>query len=380
MNNIIYNNSITKFLNSKLEEYVISLAKTHSPFKRDKDNQHYQDKYVEIFQCIFGKLTNIDDSVSISQPVLQDIYRNYKQVLFDLYNDSLIYFCLSKGKSLIHGNIGFSKEFKGEYNKSSFKCFYKLDNSLIQQLKDFNSSTDSFNNILVHKKLLNYSTLFKQNKKQYRTNRTDNKQMNITPNEQQKFIIKLEKEVKMTENKWYLELTDKRGNKVMDKLPHYGEYEDGRIYSRFHSMKRMLREELLLCGKPIKEVFDISHCFSTLLGILIKTKLSNDKVKEYFTYIMNNDIYTDALKAANIEVTKENRNAIKPYFNKFILSTIKDNKRNMKWRDKTNDPEIFSAVVNFFKNSASCKVITGIFFLSKLSVSLSMISFSIICK
>lgn len=129
-----------------------------------------------------------------------------------------------------------------------------------------------------------------------------------------------------------------------------GEYEDGRIYSKFHTLKRILRENLKLCGEKITEVFDISHCYPTLLAVLIGGRLEEKVVKHYRNYIMKNDIYSDALDEAGLEKTKENRNKIKPYFNKFILSTKKDIKRNLKWEDENNDPRIFAGVVKFFKN------------------------------
>lgn len=54
-----------------------------------------------------------------------------------------------------------------------------------------------------------------------------------------------------TENKWYEYLTDTEGKKIMEELPHYGQYTDGRIYSKFHSLKRDARKNLRLCGSKI---------------------------------------------------------------------------------------------------------------------------------
>ena len=138
----------------------------------------------------------------------------------------------------------------------------------------------------------------------------------------------------------------------MDELPHYGKYTDGRIYSKFHSLDRNTRKQIQIGDRGfIKEIFDISHCYPTLIGKLIEGHLKDDVVSAYRKYIMNHDIYSDTLKFAGIEVNKDNRNRIKPYFNKFILSTIKDNKRNLKWSDPNNDPVLFSAVVSFFKGT-----------------------------
>lgn len=89
-------------------------------------------------------------------------------------------------------------------------------------------------------------------------------------------------------------------------------------------------------------MFDISHAFPTLLTLVINDKLDKTIVKKYKDYILNNDIYTDALEEVGLEKTKENRNKIKPYFNKFILSTQKDVKRNLKWLDKNNNPKLFA--------------------------------------
>lgn len=321
-------------MNKELFDFVNECAKDHSPFKRECDNKKYQEKYFQIFELIYNKLPDINSSIQISVNDFQDTYRNYKQVLIDLYNDSLIYFCISSNKSLIHGNRGFSSKFKGEYKKNTFSSFYKLNDSLIAQI----------NSGLYIKKYRNKLIKLNNNNKQYNNKITNNnkeyKQIYFTPSEDKNY----------TENKWYNYLTYENGDKFMEELPHYGEYEDGRIYSKFHTLKRILRENLMLCGEKIAEIFDISHCYPTLLGVLIGGHLEENVVNHYRNYIMKNDIYLDALDEAGIEKNKENRNKIKPYFNKFILSTKKDIKRNMKWEDETNDPKIFSAVVKFFKN------------------------------
>ena len=79
------------------------------------------------------------------------------------------------------------------------------------------------------------------------------------------------------------------------------------------------------------------------MTLVINDKLLNKtEVKKYKEYILNNDIYTDALEEVGLEKTKENRNKIKPYFNKFILSTQKDINRNLIWLDKNNNPKLFA--------------------------------------
>lgn len=312
-------------INSELKNFVVESSKQHSPFKRKNDNEKYQSKYVEIFELIFSKLPDLESSIQIHVNNFQDTYRNYKDVLNDLYNDCLIYFYTSKNGSLIHGNEGFSDKNKGNYSRS-FSSFYKLDLITIEQYKT--------NNYIKTNRIKQY----KKKLKQY------SKQINFTPN----FF---NEEIKYTENKWYQHLTYENGEKVMDELPKYGQYTDGRIYSKFHTMKREMRKRLRLCGSTITEVFDISHCYPTLIGCLIEGCMDEDAVSSYRKYIMENDIYLDALQEARLPLTKENRDKIKPYFNKFILSTIKDNKRNLKWESEDNDPKLFAGVVKFFKNN-----------------------------
>lgn len=310
-------------INDELKNFVVECSKQHSPFKRENDNKKYQEKYIEIFELIYSKLPDLNSSIHLECKLFKKCYRKYKEVLFDLYNDEMIFFCTSSSGSLIHGNVGFSSEFKGDYSQS-FSSFYKIDKCLIDKIINNNYNyTNKLNKIKLNKQITNKF-----------------KQIKCTPS-----YTKLQ-----TENNWYEYLTDTEGNKIMEELPHFGQYTDGRIYSKFHTMKRDIRKNLKLCGSKIKEVFDISHCYPTLIGVLIGGHLDEDIVNSYRKYIMNNDIYLDALDEAGLPKTKENRNKIKPYFNKFILSTIKDNKRNLKWEDKTNDPIIFSAVVNFFKN------------------------------
>lgn len=332
-------------IKDNLKDFIANLSKQHSPFKRENDNQKYQAKYIQIFNLIIDCLPDVESSVQINHKIFKKIYRNYKDILNDLYKDSIIYFYTSETGSLIHGNKGFSKQDKGNYN-NSFSAFYKLDKDLINQLK---SSEQTFHH---NSRISNIDTI--QNNKEI-----DNNNIIIDNNiiEIEYYIIN-EMRAKMTEkkeniltvNKWYDYLTDREGNKIMEELPHYGQYTDGRIYSKFHAMKREVRNDLRLCGSKIIQVFDISHCFPTLIGVLINGTLDKEDVAAYRHYIMNNDIYIDALVEAGLPITEENRDKIKPYFNKFILSTIKDNKKNMKWADQKNDPELFTGVVKFFQN------------------------------
>lgn len=320
-----------------LKGFIADLSKQHSPFKRENDNQKYQAKYVQIFNLITDSLPELESSVQINHKIFKKVYRNYKDILNDLYKDSIIYFYTSETGSFIHGNRGFSKQDKGNYS-SSFSAFYKLDTDLIIQYK-----TDS---IFHHNsRISNIDRI--QNKKEI-TDRNKEIQTNII--NEMRTNLTVEEENILTENKWYDYLTDIEGNKLMEELPHYGQYTDGRIYSKFHAMKREARKNIRLCGSKITQVFDISHCFPTLIGVLIAGTLDKEVVAAYRYYIMNNDIYSDALVEAGIPVTRENRDKIKPYFNKFILSTIKDNKKNMKWEDQKNDPELFTGVVKFFQN------------------------------
>lgn len=183
-------------MTEKLFDFVKECAKDHSPFKRECDNKKYQEKYFQIFELIYSKLPDITSSVQIHRDNFQDTYRNYKQVLIDLYNDSLIYTCLSSNKSLIHGNKGFSSKYKGEY-KNTFSCFYKLNDTLIAQINS-GLYIKQYRNKLI--KLNNKTNKITKNNKEY-------KQINVTP--------------KFSENKWYNYLTYENGDKFMEELPHY---------------------------------------------------------------------------------------------------------------------------------------------------------------
>lgn len=83
---------------------------------------------------ITDSLPDLESSVQIHRDRFKKVYRNYKDILNDLYKDSIIYFYTSETGSLIHGNRGFSKQDKGNYS-SSFSAFYKLDTDLIIQYK-----------------------------------------------------------------------------------------------------------------------------------------------------------------------------------------------------------------------------------------------------
>lgn len=322
-------------MTKELKQFILQCAKTHSPFVRKTDNQYYQKKYFEIFKFIFNAVPDLDSSVNIEHEAFEKIYRNYKQVLIDLYNDHLIYFMMNK--TLIHGNKMMAKFI--EKSCGHFTAFYRIDSLFSEQIKVNCFTVDIRTNNKYKNKLNNkFNTVYKE--------------INDTPNftTASESIIKVEKITNpsiSTTNESY-NLLKINGEQLLKDLPHFGRYTDGRIYSMFHTLPREIREVITLGDRGyIKEVFDISHCYPTLIGILIKGVLDDEIVTAYQTYIMNNDIYSDTLRFAGIEVTKENRNRIKPYFNKFILSTIKDNKRNLKWRSKDNDPVLFNAVINY---------------------------------
>lgn len=347
-------------MTNELKTFLRECAELHAPFKRDNDNKYYQDKYIEIFTYIFDNVPSLDGSVNLYAKDLRIIYRHYKDVLFDLYNDRLIYFNLSRSEiRLLYGNKRWAKQV--EKSTGHFSSFYRIDELFVSQILN-NSFFYSSRSINVYSKSVpeiiidEYSYTDKQiydmksdtysNKYSEHQNRKNvtKHTTHSTPNDNE--ITKQ----KFTENENYKLLT-LNGNPLLEDLPHYGKYTDGRIYSKFHSLDRKTRKQVELGSRgKITEVFDISHCYPTLIGILIGGILDDAEVAQYRTYISNTDIYSDCLKMAGIEITPENRNKIKPYFNKFILSTIKDNKRNLKWESATNDPILFSAVVHFMES------------------------------
>lgn len=54
------------------------------------------------------------------------------------------------------------------------------------------------------------------------------------------------KEKVYTDNEWYGAMT-LNGEQLMKELPHYGQYNDGRIYSTWHSLSKEVRKEVKLC-------------------------------------------------------------------------------------------------------------------------------------
>lgn len=324
-------------MTEKLREFIHQKAANHVPFKRKIDNDLYQRKYFDIFEYIFNHVPSLDESIHIPVGVFKSIYRNYKQVLIDLYNDGLIFFMMSKsGSELIHGNKRWAKN-KDVQCDGSFSCFYRLDQGFVEYVR-----SDSFELIGNVLDISRYEQIYLDK----HVIEFDGIGWNLN-----KYIAHQNSEtVTKSSNEFYSLLTI-NGKKLLEENPHFGKYTDGRIYSKFHSLHRDIRKKIQIGDRGyIKEVFDISHCYPTLIGKLIEGHLKDDVVSAYRKYIMNHDIYSDTLEHSGMEINKENRNRIKPYFNKFILSTIKDNKRNMKWNDSTNDPVLFNAVVTFIKD------------------------------
>lgn len=131
-------------MTDNLRKFLEDRALNHFPFKRECDNELYQQKYVEIFEYILNKVPGLDESVNISATEFKKIYRNYKQVLIDLYNDKLIFFRMSKSKKeLLHGNKRWAKSHddKGE---GSFVGFYRVDSGFVSSILN-----DTFDDISV---------------------------------------------------------------------------------------------------------------------------------------------------------------------------------------------------------------------------------------
>lgn len=317
-------------MTDKLRDFLAEKAGCHVPFKRDVDNELYQQKYQEFFEYILNSVP-LGDSVNVPATEWRKMYRNYKQVLIDLYNDGLIYFKMSKSKrELLHGNVSWRKVHE-DISTGHFVGFYRVDQRFVECI--LNDVFETFSGRYIDRYMIDTQI------HQMKSDRIINK-----------YIVHQNHEtVTKSSNEFYHLLTID-GQKLLDDIPHFGKYTDGRIYSKFHSLDRNTRKRIEIGDRGyIKEVFDISHCFPTLIGVLIEGHLNDEVVSTYRKYIMNNDIYSDTLRHSGIEVNRENRNRIKPYFNKFILSTIKDNKRNMKWSDSTNNPILFNAVVSFLR-------------------------------
>lgn len=324
-------------MTENLRNFIQQKAKDHVPFKRKIDNDLYQRKYFEIFEYILNHVPNLDESINVPVGVFKSIYRNYKQVLIDLYNDGLIFFKMSKsGSELIHGSKMFARNKDGQC-EGHFSCFYRVDSGFVDYIRS--DSFQLFSGIL---DISRYTQIYLD------TYQMKSDDIGCIVN---KYIAhQISGKVTKSGNEFYSLLTI-NGKNLLEENPHFGKYTDGRIYSKFHSLHRDIRKKIQIGDRGyIKEVFDISHCYPTLIGKLIEGHLKDETISAYRKYIMNHDIYSDTLEHAGMIINKENRNRIKPYFNKFILSTIKDNKRNMKWNDSTNDPVLFNAVVSFIKD------------------------------
>lgn len=359
-----------------LFNFVKQASLTHTPYQSKIKNKNYQIKYIKLFEFIFSKLKNIDSRSPISSKELKKIGKGqYRKIIVDLHNDNLIFYPMVNNQ-ITHGNLMFSK-----YQKTVGTLIgnYCLSINLINQIKNnqyklyirpkYNGVPYTFGAFidLNQMYLNNIKQILNNNQKQVPVqtpsvkqllNQLKNASNNKDIKQSRKILSKFRKEVSTallkeetkiyTENTNYLNLT-LDGKPLLNELPHYGKYLDGRIYSKFHCISKNLRKKLKFNNDQLFEFGDVSHAYPTFIGKLIENKLPQNKVKEYQHYIKNNDIYTDTLKFGQLTITKETRNSIKPYFNKYINSTIKDNILNSKLTRTNNNPQLLKLVINFMK-------------------------------
>lgn len=168
-------------------------------------------------------------------------------------------------------------------------------------------------------------------------------------------------------NPWWQHLTLHNDKQLLAECPHFGQWTDGRSHSRFHSLPSLkkakarcpnvvYREDILLCGEKMEEVFDIPHAFPLLLAYILNgnAKVDKNELQRYKDEVWNldrtNDIYCNILRQAGIDPFEQievtdydgkkkiltNRDEVKKVVQMWIYS---DNvKKNfMKWNVKYYD-------------------------------------------
>lgn len=177
-------------------------------------------------------------------------------------------------------------------------------------------------------------------------------------------------------NPWWQHLTLPDDRQLLTECPHFGQWTDGRSHSRFHSLpslkkvekrdsKKVYREDILLCGEKMEELFDIPHAFPLLLFYILNgnDKVEKDELQRYQdeVWILDraDDIYCHILKDAGfnpfeqIEIRGEDgkkkisthRDEVKKVVQMWIYS---DNaKKNfMKW-----NVQYYDAVCSYYEKN-----------------------------
>lgn len=123
-------------------------------------------------------------------------------------------------------------------------------------------------------------------------------------------------------NPWWQHLTLHNDKQLLTECPYFGQWTDGRSHSRFHSLPSLkkvkdrvpnvvYREDILLCGEKMEEVFDIPHAFPLLLAYVLKDNPKVDKVElerynqEVWNLDRTDDIYCHILQDAGIDPFKQ---------------------------------------------------------------------------
>lgn len=393
-------------------------------FEKPFMNVNWQKKMQGMYDLIVDRTANnwkwLDGDIEISKKEFFALGlglqpKDYRKQLDDLLSIGLIVFsCGEKGKRS-HGNGALSKNWKvrSKFEKGSYTCgrFWLRTELLREVLPEFCFKTGEDPEVICSIELRSEKRIKRLRKNLDKINNGYLKAgaKNITLDEieaiekmgnnnpfKAKALDELSKRIETEcsaedgvsdiqigydiERKWFMEVTDKNGDRLIDEMPKIGKL-GTRCYSKIHSIKSRskaqkiaeiegktfveepgvtYREDLLLQGKPLVELWDIPHAFPTFIGwvndeLPYDSDISPDaaEIRRYRNYIQKNDIYSDILKHSRIvdedstedEVTYH-RFKVKGTFQAYV-NMVKCHYEFRSLDKSSNDSKYWNAVIKF---------------------------------
>lgn len=364
---------------------VLEVINNNFSSRKYKDKLTEAEKAEKIFLLIYGIATNkaLDDGYNSAEINFKTFYlitksfRVTKSIISKLINLDLIKIQVNNGD--YNGKVHSSK-YRLSNNLYIDYCSFNqglnpkvtlsinevsIDDLSIDSFNFFNQ-VDQYNQIILSHLEENTSGEFKNNEKTEKCdnyNSESNKNDVLQETKQMDQDLEIYKYFELDHNMlWNSELTFDEKIKLEKQIlkhepaKHVDSSKSYRLTHWIHNLKSEYRKFITLFDSHIEEIWDKSCCYPSMIAVLCKDKISNNELNRYVNLVQTGDIYIEALKHSNLDLTL--RDEIKSYFQIFIQGKREYSLKvyNMKadfWNIKTKKwtkPILMKAVMDFYKD------------------------------
>ncbi|MBP5458758.1 MAG: hypothetical protein J6Y62_01085 [Clostridia bacterium] len=319
-----------------LERQVREALTASAPYFKGKAGERRLAKAVRLFKIILDKAASHPDGLAyVPTERLARAVRGYRPVMTDLYNANLIYFHEGRKGGVSHG--------KSKSTKTYFCGCYRLSSRFLQgpRLQGPGEGCSRKRRPPESK----YENLLKSRPWVEKNLHVDCSGLeSMTPRQRRALYREIMAAQKMAamgpemQEPAYSRLTFADGTPFLCEGPREGRFPGGRRYSSLTCMPKKIRETLLLDGLPLMEIGDVKSCYMTLLASM--------SMEPSLIAAVLKDVYMDCIEKMGLRCA---RDKIKPYFQKYLLSTNQTLLRNVKRKSPSNDPAMMKAVFDYMR-------------------------------